>query len=317
MGSATNAATGRRRASLRALIAISGTHFGASYHLAYGQGRHQVRRSGVLLIGVPVALFLTVSAVTIASLSGGVDIANEVTSFLLVVVFTTTTWHYVKQVYGVARVGASLADLRLDPLTTHVLRYGLYPIWLLEAIKIWSGRSGGRFEETRIGYNVLPDFLVSALAWITYGSIAVIAMVFIRLSLRSGRVPATMWTPYVAGFLWIPFQPSYASVVLVFGALHGLQYLACAHRAEVAWGKERSAGRPNLWWSSAFGGALATGLLLVYWLPRFLTDATQTTSLGAIPAALLFIFFNLHHYAVDASIWRFGGQHIGRITGSR
>jgi len=167
VGSATNAATGRRRASLRALIAISGTHFGASYHLAYGQGRHQVRRSGVLLIGVPVALFLTVSAVTIASLSGGVDIANEVTSFLLVVVFTTTTWHYVKQVYGVARVGASLADLRLDPLTTHVLRYGLYPIWLLEAIKIWSGRSGGRFEETRIGYNVLPDFLVSALAWIT------------------------------------------------------------------------------------------------------------------------------------------------------
>ncbi len=248
-----------------ALIAISGTHFGASYHLAYGQGRHHVRRSGVLLIGVPVALFLTVSAVTIASLSGGVDIANEVTSFLLVVVFTTTTWHYVKQVYGVARVGASLADLRLDPLTTHVLRYGLYPIWLLEAIKIWSGRSGGRFEETRIGYNVLPDFLVSALAWITYGSIAVIAMVFIRLSLRSGRVPATMWTPYVAGFLWILFQPSYASVVLVFGALHGLQYLACAHRAEVAWGKERSAGRPNLWWSSAFGGALATGLLLVYW----------------------------------------------------
>jgi len=67
----------------------------------------------------------------------------------------------------------------------------------------------------------------------------------------------------------------------------------------------------SIWW------ALATGLLLVYWLPRLLTDATQTTSLGAIPAALLFIFFNLHHYAVDASIWRFGGQHIGRITRSR
>jgi hypothetical protein len=124
-----------------------------------------------------------------------------------------------------------------------------------------------------------------------------------------------MWTPIVAGLLWLTWTPDHVSGILVLGALHAIQYLVCAHRAELAWAVERGEPRVN-WWASVFGAGLATGMLLSYWLPMWLGSATGATSLGLFPAALLFVFFNLHHYAVDAAIWRSGGDHIRRIVRS-
>lgn len=297
------------------LLAITGTHFGASYHLAYGQGRGPVRRQWVPLLAVPVVLALVAIALCAAALAGASGLANGGVRFLLASVFTLTSWHYIKQVYGVTRLGASLRGVRLDEPEVLVLRYGLYPLWLLQAVHVWAGRTGRSFDGLEAGYNIVPAPFVDGLYLLTWISMPVIALVFVRMAFRLRKVPsAAVWAPYAVGFLWYMWPPDFVVTIMVFGAVHGLQYLACAHRAEVAWGIERGADNKVWWWSSAFGGALATGLLLVYWLPQLLTDAASATVLGTIPAALLFAFFNLHHYAVDASIWRFGGEHIRRIT---
>ena len=297
------------------LLALTGTHFGASYHLAYGQGRSQVRRQWLPLVGVPVGLALVATALCVAALMGAQSLANGGVRFLLALVFTLTSWHYIKQVYGVMRVGASLRGLRIDKTEAQVLRYGLYPLWLLQAVHVWAGRTGRSFGGLEAGYDIVPQQFVDGLYWVTWLSMPVLAGVFVRLAVRLRAVPpAAVWTPYAVGFLWYLWPPDFVVMILMFGALHGLQYLACAHRAEMAWGVERGAQNKVWWWSSVFGGALATGFLLVYWLPQILTNAAAATALGTLPAALLFAFFNLHHYAVDASIWRFGGEHIRRIT---
>lgn len=296
------------------LLGLSGTHFGASYHLAYGQGREVVMERWVQLIAVPAGLVLVSFAVGLASLMGADALVDETVRFLLVMVYTTTAWHFVKQVYGVARVSVSLNGLSLPARAVPILRYGLYPLWFLEASRVWVGRRGATFAGFEISYTLLPRWVLDVLAVVAYGAAAVMALLFAALWVNwRHRPPASMWTPYAVGFLFFLFPPSYLSVVLVFGALHGLQYLACAHRAEVVWGIERGA-KPTSWWASAFGGAFATGMLLVYWLPDFLTSGTESTAIGTAPAALLFVLFNLHHYAVDATIWRFGGEHIRRIV---
>ena len=119
---------------------------------------------------------------------------------------------------------------------------------------------------------------------------------------------------------WLPLDPVSAQLCQCGVGLWRLARVAVPRlrspgRSCLGQGTQRRAPESlvvlSIWWGASDRPAF------VYWLPRLLTDATQTTSLGAIPAALLFIFFNLHHYAVDASIWRFGGQHIGRITGTR
>jgi len=297
------------------LLAISGTHFGASYHLAYGEGRERVRARWLPLIAVPAGLLALFVIIGAAKVVGADRFVDESMQLLLVAVFTLTSWHYIKQVYGVARLGASMAGFSLTTPEVRVLRYGLYPLWFLEASRVWSGRSGASFDGFEISYSVLPTAVANAARPVALLAGVAILVVLGSLWARTGRVPpATLWSPYVASFLWFLFPPSLASLVLAFAALHGLQYLACAHRAEMAWGVERGAQNKQWWWLSTFGGALATGMLLVYWLPQVLTDGTQASALGTIPAIMLFAGFNLHHYAVDATIWRFGGEHVRRIA---
>jgi len=297
------------------LLAITGAHFGVSYHLGYGQGRATVMKRWKLLVAAPTGVFLVAIALSFAAVTGATELANQGVRFLLATVFTLTSWHYIKQVYGVARLGGSMHGLSFSSIEVHVLRYGLYPLWFWQASRVWAGSRGRSFNGLEAGYDVMPVWVVDALKIVTLISVGLLALTFVRCAQRWSKIPPAMiWSPYAVGFLWFLFPPNIASSVLVFGALHGLQYLACAHRAEMAWGFERGVDNTIWWWSSVFGGALATGILLVYWLPRLLSDATEATALGTIPATLLFVFFNLHHYAVDASIWRFDGGHIRRVT---
>ncbi len=297
------------------LIAISGTHFGVSYHLAYGQGRDVVRRRWPALVATPAVLALLSFAFLVAAIVGSDRVADEGVRLLLAMVFTLTSWHYIKQVYGVARVGASLQGLSIDRSTVLVLRYGLYPLWLVQAVAIWGGDGGASFNGFAASYDLLPTWIEPIFTVCSYGAAVLLVGAFLHLCATWRRLPpASVWTPYAVGFLWFLFPPSYVSAALVFGALHALQYLACAHRAEVEWGVERGATASTWWWSCVFGGALATGMLLVYWLPQWLTNVAGTSAVGLAPVAMLFAFFNLHHYAVDASIWRFGGDHVRRIV---
>ena len=63
-----------------------------------------------------------------------------------------------------------------------------------------------------------------------------------------------------------------------------------------------------------FGGAVAGGVLVGRYLPLFLNRSTSSLALPDVAATMLFVGLNLHHYAIDASMWRSGGQHVRRIT---
>jgi len=299
------------------LLAITGTHFGISYHLAYGQGRSEVQRHWLALVAVPAVLFVACTAVVAAALVGASAAAELGVRLLLVAVFSLTGWHYVKQVYGVARLTGAVHGLGIDTTAAKVLRYGLYPLWFLNASIVWTQGYRPASYGFAGGFEVLPPVTEGLLAVAAVTSGVVVVGCFVRLALQWRRPPpAAMWTPYAVGFLWFVWTPGHVSTFLVLGALHGAQYLVCAHRAEVAWGEARAEPSPLVWWASVFGGALAAGMLLSYWMPMWLGDATAATSAGSVVAVLLFAWFNLHHYAVDAAIWRSRDGHVQRIVRS-
>ncbi len=296
-------------------IAISGTHFGASYHLAYGQGRNVVSRSWWPLIAVPATLAGAALSVAFLATVGAEAAAESMVRALLAAVYALTGWHYVKQVYGVGRIGAAMRGLPIGSTATKVLRYGIYPIWAFDAVDLWIPGRAPVFDGLRVGYGFLPASILPLMTVLGVTSVVLVGVTLLSLSRRWGQLPPfVMWSPYAVTFLWFLMPPSHGSVVLVFGALHALQYLTCAHRAEMTWGVERGVTNRVTWWSAVFGGAFATGIMLVYWLPRALTDAAGATALGGLVAAIIFACFNLHHYAVDASIWRSKDQHVRRIV---
>jgi divalent metal cation (Fe/Co/Zn/Cd) transporter len=75
-------------------------------------------------------------------------------------------------------------------------------------------------------------------------------------------------------------------------------------------------GRARLQWLQIFGGAAAGGLLLSVWLPSWLDDRLTTATSAAAFSAAFFVFLNLHHYLIDASIWRSNGELVRSMTAS-
>ena len=58
----------------------------------------------------------------------------------------------------------------------------------------------------------------------------------------------------------------------------------------------------------------AGGLLASTWLPSMIDGSFTTPALPGLFGSLLFVYLNLHHYAIDATIWRSSGEHVKRIS---
>ncbi|HSL59275.1 MAG TPA: hypothetical protein VK866_15620, partial [Acidimicrobiales bacterium] len=197
-----------RGAALWVLLAIIATHFGVSYHLAYGQGRAALREHRWALVVVPVALLAFTAAVVAATAVGLTGPARAGARLALVTVYSLTTWHYVKQTYGVVRVGAALGGLRIGPGPARVLRYGLYPLWLFEAATVWSRGYRATDYGFDASFTLLPEWTVAAFRYGSLLSATAIAATLVGLAVQQRRIlPSTIWTPYVVAFLWIVWQP--------------------------------------------------------------------------------------------------------------
>ena len=282
---------------------ISAGHFGLSYHLAYRTGRAAIAASPFVLLLAPALLatvLLGLVALSLASAGAG---TVRLTSALLTSVYLMTTWHYVKQVYGVGRVGAAYAGVRLSSRDAQVLRYALYPLWFLGASRVLVTGVNYSFGGFPVGWSLLPHQTLTVLQVLALLCAAPVAQVLIRLR----RPPAMLVAPYVAAFLWLGLPTNPAMTLLVLAPLHAIQYLAVGHRAEVA--LAGGAVSPG-WWLNIFAGAACGGLLLSRWIPQTLDRAMAAPGQPALFLSAFFVFLNLHHYLIDASIWRSRGPVI-------
>ena len=297
------------------LLAFASAHFGASYHLAYGDGTTSLRRHPLALVWVPLALVAAITAIVVMMEVNSVGSADWLLRALLILVFSTTGWHYIKQAYGVAMLSMKLRGIRPRPLEIRALRYGFYPIWFVDLMDVWAHGKRATYRRYDVGIELFPRWVEQS-ARLLAGScvVGVIAVLFVVAARSRQLPPMGAWAPYVAGGLWFVLPPSYLSAAAVIGATHSVQYLTCVHRAEVNWGRERGERNMLHWWLCVFGGATAGGFLAATWLPDLITRATPNLPLPGVIGAMAFVMLNLHHYAIDASMWRSGGQHVRRIV---
>ena len=294
--------------------AVTAAHFGLSYHLAYRNGLEAVRSRPLALGVVPVALFVLLAGLIAVTLGAGSDPTRGVTSALITSVYVMTTWHYVKQVYGIGRVAAAYAGVRLGTWDVRVLRYGLYPLSLVGAAKVLTVGASYYLAGYRFGFSIIPVGAFEALRTIALIAAVPVLVVFVRVAMqRRGVAPSLMLAPYVATFLWLGLPTNPVLTLLLLAPFHGLQYLAIGHRAEVA--ISPTTRHSVTWWLNIFAGAAAGGLLVSRWLPQWLDTHVAAGSGGpALFAACFFVFLNLHHYAIDATIWRSKGELVKALV---
>jgi hypothetical protein len=303
-------------------LAVGAAHFVASYPLAYGRNARDVgvvQAHKVALVWAPIGLAITVVTIAVAAVSAGPETTTPLIRAGVTGVLVMTTWHTVKQVYGVGRLGAALAGVRLGKRTVGVLRFGLYPLWFSAVATLFA--SDGR--RLAAGYlaaaPILPPWAVSAARGFALCSMIAVAWVLATVCLRAGRVPGLLVAPYAAWALWLLAPPTVAPFVIL-PALHGLQYLVCVHRAENT-SERNNTGSLNArtWWPQHLLSAAAIGVLTLTWIPHTLDRILGLNTAGSsgVMVAAMFVFLNTHHYVIDAVVWRSNGHHLRAILNTR
>lgn len=295
---------------------LTAAHFGLSYHLAYRGGMPAVRTRPLALGIAPALLFAALTAFTLISLASGTGLTQRSISFLITSVYLLTTWHYIKQAYGVARVGAAYAGIKLTKTEADVLRYGLYPLWFLGAAQVLVANASYHLAGFRVGFALLPAGSLHVLRVLALIAAIPIAVVMVSVARRQHRLPPSgLLAPYAAAFLWLGLPTNAVLTLLLLAPFHALQYLAVGHRAELAIAEDE-VEKDMRWWLNIFVGAACGGLLLSRWVPNLLDAHAHRAGGPLLFAAAFFVFLNLHHYLIDASIWRSSGELLKAMSRS-
>lgn len=300
---------------------LNDPHFAVTYLLFYRDVRSRAfgevfvkrQRLRFVFAGVVVPVALLAWATTAL-----VTRDAQTLGAMVQLMFLLVGWHYVKQGFGVMLVLAGRRGVRFSKRERLAILAHCYAGWAYAwANPFDTGRP-------RIEHGVVYDSIAHPLfleplalaATITTG--AWLALVLLAKRRREGRLPLT--TPLVALLMsiwvWLIFSGSDRLVRYALPAMHSLQYLYFVKLLEGNKAKERE-GPPHFEVSRrarlgmVFGSAILLGAVILRGVPMSLdaflsADAGfAETALGATPFfAAIHAFVNLHHYFMDAVIWR-------------
>lgn len=301
--------------------ALGAAHFAMSYRLAYDGGRAALPRHPIALVVAPVV----VGAVLVASIAAaalgagwGGQLVGTGANFVLLL----TMWHYVKQVYGVVRLGAGFSGLRLSRAEAYALRFALYPLWFAAASGYLAGRQLIEIET----FDLRADFLSSGFGTFRSAMVgaAIVALAgsLVAITVRHRRLPpSTVVAPLVAAVLWVGFLPQMVMAIVLLPAFHALQYLACCYRAQLGLldvadetdGEVHTTGHQHWQVAQIVAAAACAGLFLTAILPDALDAWLGVAGEPTIWLTSLFVFLNLHHYLIDATVWRSDGRLVRTV----
>jgi hypothetical protein len=310
--------------AFHAAYLINDPHFSVTYLLfyrdvrrrAFGDAFSPLQRARYLAAGFAAPLVLAGwGALALASGSA------FTLGLLIQLMFFLVGWHYVKQGFGVLSVLSARRGFRFSALERNVLLAHCLAGWAYA----WASPAdpGITVEEKGVVYDSLPRpaalelvtgivFLLSTLALI--GLLA-------RKWQRERRLPplAPLAGLLITVWLWTVYSSLDPLMVYVIPALHSIQYLYFVWLLKRNEAREQEGppdfGRPvGVRLGMLAASALALGWLLFHGAPEFLDtafsarnadDPALSGALGPTPyVAALFAFVNIHHYCMDAVIWR-------------
>ena len=299
---------------------VNDPHFAVTYLLFYGRARARASGAGVplpqrvryALAGVVAPLALVAWAVVALAAR-----SPHALGLLIQLMFLLVGWHYVKQGFGVMTVLAARRGVRFSPRERLVILAHCYAGWAYAWASPYD--PGKEVEEKGVVYTTIahPHGLERA-TLVLFLATAVVLLVVLALKWRrEGRLPIV--TPLVALlcsiWVWSVYSSIDPLVIYAIPALHSAQYLYFVWLMKGNEARERQ-GPP--WFETSartrvgllVAASLALGWLLFHGAPSALDDLlvprrSRFTDLGATPYfAALFAVVNIHHYLMDAVIWR-------------
>ncbi len=285
------------------LILLSYPHFASSYYAFYRQ-KAIWKKAWFPALAVPLALSFCLMFLLLQNRLDGLRALAQCSLALLY-------WHYLKQSYGCC---IWLGKVRGDAPQLLPRKLLLITCLLVGSLGFLAIQRG---ETTRLVFGLyLDSFNIPAELVLLFRALTLAALVLccIWAVWNTATVSGAFQSlgallPLLA--LWLWFEPYFQTplTLAILPALHGLQYLPFVGRT--LWNEHRHMLRPRIVFAGLWILLMIGGYVGFYLLPRSLA----AVKLEGLPASLL-IFLNVHHYFIDASMWRLSRPEVrARLLG--
>jgi hypothetical protein len=301
---------------------INDPHFAVTYLLFYRDARARTlgpsftgsQRARYIIAGVLVPLALGGWAITALARADA-----PMLGLMIQLMFLLVGWHYAKQGFGVMSVLSARRGVRYTPRERATILAHCYAAWAYAWASPYD--PGGERLEKGVLYTSLAHprglEVVTQLAFVAT-LVALVLVLLAKWRRERARPPLTPLVGLLFGTWSLALMVDLDPLVrYAIPALHSLQYLyfVVLLRGNEAREREREPffGPPAAQRLAMLAlGALSLGVLLFDLAPTaldaFFADVAArapSSPLGATPCfAALYCVVNLHHYAMDAVIWR-------------
>ncbi len=299
---------------------INDPHFAVTYLLFYRSVRERALSERYSLsqraryVGAGVVAPLLLCAWALGALATQ---SSRSLGAMTQLMFVLVGWHYVKQGFGVVTVLSARRGVAYIGAERRALLAHAYAGWLYA----WcSPRDPGRLvEEKGVIYATWPHptWLEPLAAVVFFASAVPAGALLVRKWRRERRLALWPLLGFVCSvWLWTVYSGIDPLFMYMIPALHSLQYLYFVallkgNQARALEGPPRFGRPPAVVLGGLAVSAVLLGLLLFHLLPGTLDAAlakprsAPPSDLGLTPYfAAIFTVVNLHHYFMDAAIWR-------------
>ncbi len=275
------------------LFVVNAAHFAASTVRLYTKPG-ALRDLRFLTLGLPFLAFgVLAAAMTAPSLVG---------RHLVSLYLTWSPYHYAAQAYGIAVLYCHRSRLSLDTTGRRLLRVAcllpfVYNFFALQGAGLsWLAPPAMLAQPAAAAARLA---LLDALRIVSFA--APLAVLFRQQTGGRAPLPLISLLAVASNVIWlVPFRYELPLVLTTVTIFHGLQYLALVIIVHV---KERTQGGGPAWRPAAgfYAACLGLAYLLFYLWPRVYVLAGFDY---AMSYALIVSVINVHHFIVDAYIWR-------------
>lgn len=287
---------------------VNHPHFISSYFLFYkDEGDLMAKSKAHFTVGVVVPFFL-IGVMLISFLFS----YPVIFGWIINILYFTVGFHYVRQTYGVSLISLAKQKIYLSSKQKWALNLSMYPTWFVSFLNGHNSVFTGNFYGLSYNSYKLPHFFSQINTMLFVASILVWIYVVIFVYTKHKHLPLTLIASLSSIALWhFPFFYNQGFFYLI-ALFHSLQYLLIV--AAVKKNKAQAMQDKKKRYLSLINYSLTVvvvAYLAFHFIPetldKYLPYDHSLFGASAILGAFL-LFINLHHYAMDALLWRKGSR---------
>lgn len=288
---------------------INHPHFMASYGFLYVDERRKLLSNlyYVLVSFVVPGILLSIFLYAIVAEK------PEMLGYTINLMFFMVGLHYVRQIYGVGLISLVKMKIFLSSDLKKILNYTLMPAWFLSYLNGNSGVFNQSFYGISYTTFAIPSFLKDANTILFYLSTAIWVAVIVYIVYTHKKWPVTLMIVLASISLWhLPsfYDLGFSYIIPLFHSLQYLLIVAAVKKNQIG------ASKRYLKYFAYMAAIGVTGYLFFVLIPHYLDGVISYNKElfgGSLFLAMFLLFINIHHYFIDAIIWRRGSDIVKHV----